>query len=89
MAPKRIVARLHASQSLIIWASVAAGFATVLGNFGGGILEVLGSTTCVTLVRITSAIISVAGLIVICWAILFRALPQEETDSQPQTRNRN
>jgi len=76
MAAKNIIARLHASQSLIIWASVAAIFATVLGSFDAEIVEDIASTTGVSVVRIISAIISVASLVVICWAIFFRPLPR-------------
>ena len=76
MAPKNIIARLHASQSLIIWAGIAAIFATVLGSFGAGIVQDIASATVVTVVRIISAIISVASLVVICWAVFFRALPR-------------
>jgi hypothetical protein len=76
MAPKNIIARLHALQSLIIWASIAAIFATVLGSFGAGIVQDIASATVVTVVRIISAIISVASLVVICWAVFFRALPR-------------
>ena len=46
----------------------------ILGSFGAGILEDIGSTIGVTIGRIISAFISVASLVVICWAIFFRAL---------------